>query len=91
MKRIILLVSVALLMTVGLGVANAQPAEQSPVGGTFAHPHHVHTPSGCVDIDSVFFEPAHRGLHGGSHASGSDKGPWHGACYQEHPHYPGQP
>ncbi len=90
MRRIILLVTVALLMTVFAGVAQAQPpaAEQSPVGGPGAHPHHVHTPSGCVDIDSVFFEPADRGLHRGSNASGPDQGPFHGTCEQDHPHLP---
>ena len=80
MRRIILLVTVALLMTVFAGVANAQPAEQSPIGGDHAHPHHVHTPAGCVDINQVLFEPAGRGLHQGSNASGVHQGPWHGAC-----------
>ena len=92
MKRIMLLVAVALLMAVFAGVAQAQPADQAPVGGQFAHPHHVHTGNGeCVDINSVLFEPDVRGLHEGSHASGEDQGPWHGRCDQDHPHYRGQP
>ena len=90
MKRIILLVTVALLMTVFAGVAKAQPAEQAPVGGLFAHPHHVHTGNGgCVDINSVLFEPDVRGLHQGSNASGGPAlGPFHGTCAEAHPHLP---
>jgi hypothetical protein len=82
MKRIVLMVTVALLMTLFAGVANAQ-APQSPVGGADAHPHHVHTGNGrCVDINSVFFEPDTRGLHQGSEASGGhDLGPFHGPCH----------
>ncbi len=82
MKRIILLVTVALLMTVFAGVAQAQPypAGPAPVGGPGAHPHHVHTGNdGCVDIDSVKFERDDRGLHRGSDSSGS-RGPSHGTC-----------
>ena len=90
-KRIVSLVTVSLLMmALFAGVANAQPAEQSPVGGQFAHPHHVHTGNGgCVDIDSVFFEPDTRGLHQGSNASGGPAlGPFHGTCEESHPHLP---
>jgi hypothetical protein len=84
MKRIILVVTVALLMTLFAGVANAQ-APQSPVGGPGSHPHHVHTGNGgCVNIDSVLFEPDVRGLHRGSDESGLTQGPFHGAC--PHPH-----
>ena len=57
------------------------PAEQSPVGGTTAHPHHVHTGNGeCHNIDSVRFEHDDRGLHRGASESGPDHGPWHGTC-----------
>ena len=82
MKRIILLVTVALLMAVFAGVANAQPAaEQSPIGGeTTAHPHRIHTGNGgCVNIDRVLFEPVDRGLHQGANESGPH-GPAHQAC-----------
>jgi hypothetical protein len=81
-KRIILLVTVTLTtLALFAGVANAQ-APQSPVGELEkgAHPHHVNTPAGCVDIDSVFFEPDVRGLHRGSNESGPTKGPFHGPC-----------
>ena len=66
------------------------PAPQSPVGGFGAHPHHVHTGNGgCVDIDSVLFEPSTRGLHRGSNASGGPaRGPFHGSCGDPHPHMP---
>jgi hypothetical protein len=87
MKRIMLLVAVALLMAVFAGVAQAQPADQAPVGGQFAHPHHVHTGNGeCVDIDSVLFEPDVRGLHRASNETGMEKGPFHGTCAETHPH-----
>ena len=84
MRRIILLVTAALLMTVFAGVANAQPAaEQSPVGQPGepgAHTHRVQTGNGgCVDIDSVYFEREDRGLHRGGNASGAH-GPAHGPC-----------
>ena len=90
MKRIILLVTVALLMVAYTSVAQAQPAEQSPVGGTpvhtavpgpptFSHTHHVDTGNGCVDINSVVFEADNRGLHQGASKSGA-LGPAHGAC-----------
>jgi hypothetical protein len=82
-KRIILLVTVALLMTAFAAVAQAQPADQSPVGGPGAHPHHIHTGNGgCVGIDGVLFEPDDRGLHQGSNASGGHaRGPFHGPCH----------
>lgn len=72
----------ALVLSAG-GLAQAAPAEQSPVGGTHAHAHHVHTGNGgCVDIDYVLFEPAARGLHHAAHnsiAGGRDR-LWHGTC-----------
>ncbi len=83
MKRIVLLVTVTLTtLALFAGVANAQ-APQSPVGGPGAHPHHVHTGNdGCVDINSVLFEPTTRGLHQGSEASGGHAlGPYHGPCH----------
>jgi hypothetical protein len=80
MRRILLSVTVALLMALFSGVANAQPAEESPVGGAGAHPHHVQTNNGgCKDIDSVKFEGGDRGLHRGSNESGTH-GPSHGTC-----------
>lgn len=80
MRRILLLVTVALLMALFTGMANAQPAEESPVGGPGAHPHHVKTGNGgCKDIDSVQFEGGDRGLHRGSNEFGTH-GPSHGTC-----------
>ena len=64
------------------------PAEQSPVGGPGAHPHHVHTGNGCRNINAVLFEPDTRGLHRGSNASGPTRGPFHGTCEEAHPHLP---
>lgn len=65
----------------GLGapaVAATPPAaEQSPLGGEHAHQHVVITPSGCVDIDQVLFEPDVRGMHRAANETGPDKGPWH--------------
>jgi hypothetical protein len=68
------------------GTVGAAPAEPAPVqfspGVEGAHPHHVFTGNGgCVDINSVYFEPdATRGLHGASFASTITRGPWHGPC-----------
>ncbi len=82
MKRIILLVTVALLMTLFAGVANAQP----PIEGAGAHAHHVHTGNGgCVNIDTVLFNPEDRGLHQGANASGPN-GPAHRTCEAPHSH-----
>jgi hypothetical protein len=79
MKRIILLVTVALLMALSTGVAKAQPADEAPVGPG-GHYHHVITGNGgCVDIDSVTFEGGDRGLHRGANESGTH-GPSHGMC-----------
>ena len=61
--------------------ADPPAAEQSPVGGDHAHPHFVVTGNGdCVDINQVLFEPDVRGMHRGAAVTGTDKGPWHGAC-----------
>ncbi len=80
MKRIILLVTVALLMAAFASVAQAQPAAQSPIGGATSHTHHVITGNGeCADINSVEFERDARGLHQGASKSGA-LGPAHGAC-----------
>jgi hypothetical protein len=79
MKRIILLVTVALLMALSTGVAKAQPADEAPVGPG-GHYHHVITGNGgCVNIDSVRFEKDDRGLHQGANKSGSN-GPAHDTC-----------
>ncbi len=56
MRRIFLLGAVALIMTLFAGLAQAQPADDAPVG-TGGHPHHVHTgDGGCHNIDSVLFD-----------------------------------
>ena len=83
MRRTILLVTVALLMVAFASVAQAQPADKSPVNPTTGHTHHVHTGNGeCVDINSVKFEADTRGLHQGSNASGfHTQGPFHGPCH----------
>ena len=88
MKRIILLVTVALLMTVFAGVAQAQPMGP-PIGGPSAHPHHVHTGNdGCVDIDAGRFNADFRGLHRASIETGMEQGPFHSDCAEDHPHLP---
>ena len=91
MKRNRLFVGTVLLtLTVSPAAARAEgnsPVRDQPrVDG--AHTHHVHTGSGCVDIDAVFFIPAHHGLHQGSNASSFQnpndpdptRGPFHGTC-----------
>lgn len=83
MKRIILLVTVALLMVAFAGVAQAQPNpdEHAPIGESGSHTHFVQTGNGgCKDIDSVSFERESRGLHRGANESGTDHGPSHGSC-----------
>ncbi len=71
--------SVALVA--GAGVLTSPAVADPPRGGPMQHTHHVHTGNGgCVDIDSVMFDPDHRGLHQGSNASGPERGPWHGTC-----------
>lgn len=78
-------------LTVGSALAADPPAaDQSPVGGNHAHPHHVHLGNGsCVNLDAVLFEPAHHGLHQGADASsGPVQGPFHGTCASPHPHLP---
>lgn len=82
---------VAGLAVVALSLGVTSTAVAGPPIGTEppAHPHHVHTGNGgCVDIDSVLFVPADRGLHRGSNSSGPDRGPFHGTCSEEHPHRP---
>ena len=84
-----LLVAGALsLAAVPAASAVPSPESPSPVGGPGAHPHHVHTGKGCRNIDAVLFEPAGRGLHRGSNASGPTRGPFHGTCEEPHPHMP---
>ena len=84
------LVAAGALALAATPAALGDPAAQSPVGGPHAHPHHVHTGNGgCVNIDSVLFEPDTRGLHQGSNASrGPLQGPFHGTCAEAHPHLP---
>jgi hypothetical protein len=80
MRRGALAVCTVGALTVGPAVtlaADPPAAEQSPIGGTHAHRHVVLTPSGCVDIDQVLFEPDRRGLHRAANESGHDQGPWH--------------
>ena len=62
--------------------ADPPAADQSPIGGTGAHTHHVFIGNGgCVDIDAVMFEPTTSGLHQGSNASGgAELGPFHLPC-----------
>ena len=69
---------------VGASLAGAEPADESPIDGHRAHPHHIHTGDGeCKDLDQNLFEPAqegerrHRGLHNGAVQSGRVH---HGTC-----------
>ena len=84
MKRLTaFLATLALVTSLFLagGTALADPNENSVVGGPGAHPHHVDLGNGdCVNIDSVLFEPAARGLHRGSNSSTPANGPFHGSC-----------
>ncbi len=79
MRRLVVLAALALSLALGSPTLVSAQAEQSPIGGSGAHPHHVTTPAGCQDIDAVAFEPGARGLHRGAHESGAH-GPDHGAC-----------
>lgn len=74
------------LMIGGFTGSAAAVDENAPHGGFSSHAHHVHTGSGCVDIDSVRFEHDTRGLHQGSNSSGAP-GPGHGTCaaHSNHP------
>lgn len=72
-RRIAAGVLAVVALGMGSGLAGAEPADQSPIGGSFAHPHHIHTGNGeCHDIDQNLFEPKqagearHRGLHQGA-------------------------
>lgn len=83
MKRgIVIAALTSAIMAAFGGVSFAQPADQAPVqfteGAEGSHAHSVAAESGCVTIDAVYFEPAARGLHAGSNASGSQRGPTHG-------------
>lgn len=71
-------VAIALLFLPATALAD--PAEQSPLTGAHLHTHHVNTPAGCVDINSVAFNAEPRGLHNGANNSGLSNGPWHGPC-----------
>lgn len=72
------LLAAAILMAV---VAIAPVAGATPPHGAGGHTHHVHTPSGCVDVNRVSFLVEDRGLHRGSNASGIEQGIWHGPCH----------
>jgi len=77
MKRWIAAVAFSGAMFLSGAIASAQPADQSPIGGDGAHPHHVHTGNGeCRDIDENTFEPRDRGLHRGA----SEGEVHHGTC-----------
>ena len=72
-RRIAAGVLAVVALGMGSGLAGAEPADQSPIGGSFAHTHHIHTGNGeCHDIDQNLFEPKqagearHRGLHQGA-------------------------
>ena len=79
-----------LALVTGAGFAAGPATAQAPRGGPVEHTHHLHTGNGeCVDIDSVRFDPGHRGLHQGANSSGPDRGPWHGTCDSRL--YPGGP
>lgn len=76
--RTLALVGGAVVLTAMAPGAAQGAADESPVGGEFAHTHHVHTGNGgCIDIDSVRFEPAGRGLHRGVEEA---EPLWHGTC-----------
>lgn len=73
MRRRILAGAIALAaLGGGATLAGADPAQQSPIDAHNRHPHHIHTGSGCHDIDQQLFEPKqagearHRGLHQGA-------------------------
>ena len=73
MKRRVVAGAFIAMLGFGSGTAGAEPADQSPIGGHFAHAHHIHTGNGgCHDIDQNLFEPKqageerHRGLHQGA-------------------------
>lgn len=72
--------TMALMIGLLAGPAFADAPVRSEPGVDGAHPHHVQTPAGCVDIDAVYFTPSDRGLHRGGDASGPNRGPWHGPC-----------
>ncbi len=76
MRKLLVASVAACALLVSAPTAFADP----PIGGAGAHPHHVMTPSGCVDINAVLFNPDTRGLHRGAMASGMSRGPWHGPC-----------
>lgn len=89
MRRLLVLALLAFTLAMGSPALASAQADQSPIGGRFAHPHHVHLPTGeCVDIDAVRFEPGTRGLHQGAEKSGPAHGPIHGTC--EVVHDPGE-
>lgn len=74
------LIAIGAMGLAAVPAASAAPAEQSPVGGEHAHPHHVSTGQGCRDLAAPPMEPGARGLHRGSNESGPGRGPFHGTC-----------
>lgn len=82
MKRFVAGVSlVALVGLASFGGAAYAVDEHAPHGNETSHPHHVHTGSGCEDIDEVRFEADHLGgMHRAAIESGNTRGPWHGTC-----------
>ena len=80
MRRAMSVGAVTLTAMAAIVAAGGAAVADSVVGGPGAHPHHVETGNGgCVDINSVLFEPDSRGLHRGSESSGAH-GPHHGTC-----------
>lgn len=82
MRARLAVAATGLTLALGATPAWAAPSENAPVqfepgGDAHAHPHKVHTPSGCVSIDAVYFKVGTRGLHHGAMMSGPDHGPWH--------------
>ncbi len=84
MRRLLVFASLAFALALGSPALVSAQAEESPVGGATAHPHHIHTPAGCKDINAVTFEIDDRGLHRGATESGTVHGPEHRSC-QQHP------
>ena len=79
MTRTLISIGTAVLDSVAL----ASPAAADPPVNTdgSGHIHHVILGNGeCVQLDSVSWDAAARGLHRGANASTSVHGPWHGPC-----------
>lgn len=70
-----------IIIVAGLLVSVASVASAGPPHGDGGHIHHVHTPSGCVQLDQVTWYAEDRGLHEGASSSGFEQGVWHGPCH----------